>query len=145
MIWVYNQEIFSSLVWSLLGSPKQSHKGVNVDNIIPLWESCSSNMVSESCPKLNRANRLVNSQILNKRKGVEQNDRLGKLKAKPWELMLKVDNIIPLWRVVFILQFGEAQSKVWVYTQSEYNIILGGRVVFILPFEYTEVMNGGEW
>ena len=25
---------------------------------------------------------------------------LGKPKAKPWELMLKVDNIIPLWRVV---------------------------------------------
>ena len=29
-------------------------------------ESCSSNMVSESCPKLSRANRLVNSQMSNK-------------------------------------------------------------------------------
>ena len=27
---------------------------------------------------------------------------LGKPKAKPLEVMLKMDNIIPLWRVVFI-------------------------------------------
>ena len=40
---------------------------LKVDNIIyHCEESCSSNMVSEPCSKLSRANRLVNPQMSNK-------------------------------------------------------------------------------
>ena len=49
-------------------NPNQSH-----ERLCSKWtisyhcgESCSFNMVSEPCPKLSRANRLVNSQISNK-------------------------------------------------------------------------------
>ena len=50
------------------GSPKQSH-----ENLCSKWtisyhcgESCSANMVSKSCPKLNHVNRLANPQTSNK-------------------------------------------------------------------------------
>ena len=36
---------------------------------------------------------------------------LGKSKAKPWELMLKVDNIIPLWRSVISNMVSEPYPK----------------------------------
>ena len=39
---------------------------LKVDNMYYCGESCLSNMVSESCPKLSRANRLVNPQMSNK-------------------------------------------------------------------------------
>ena len=50
------------------GSPKQSHESLCSKWTISYHcgELCSSNMVSESCPKLSRANRLVNFQISNK-------------------------------------------------------------------------------
>ena len=50
------------------GSPKQSHESLcsKCTILYHCGESCSSNMVSEPCPKLSRANRLVNPQILNK-------------------------------------------------------------------------------
>ena len=50
------------------GSPKQSHESLCSKWTISYHcgESCSSNMVSEPCPKLSRANRLVNPQMSNK-------------------------------------------------------------------------------
>ena len=55
----------------LFGKPKAKPWEVmlKVDNLIPLYhcgELGSSNMVSESCPKFSRVNRLVNPQMLNK-------------------------------------------------------------------------------
>ena len=83
-------------------------------------------MVLESCPKLSRVNRLVNPQMSNielqkkRSRGVDTSskwtisyyceescllpfgDAQSKVsKAKVGELMLKVDNIISLWRTVF--------------------------------------------
>ena len=70
-----NDHVFISeeylLHWYETGweSPKQSH-----ESLCSKWtilyhcgESCLSNMVSESCPKLSRNNRLENFQISNKK------------------------------------------------------------------------------
>ena len=50
------------------GSPKQNHESLCSKWTISYHcrESCSSNMVSESCPKLSHANRLVNPLMSNK-------------------------------------------------------------------------------
>ena len=63
-----NKEYFLHWYEAFWGSPKQSH-----GSLFPKWiisyhcgESCSSSMVSEPCPKLSRANRLVNPQTSNK-------------------------------------------------------------------------------
>ena len=50
------------------GSPKQIHESLYSKWTISYncGESCSSNIVLEPCPKLSRANRLVNPQMSNK-------------------------------------------------------------------------------
>ena len=59
-----------SIHWNdaFCGSSKQSHESLCSKWTISYHsgESCSSNMVSNPCPKLSRANRLVNPQISNK-------------------------------------------------------------------------------
>ena len=59
-----------SLHWceAFWGSPKQSYESLCSKWTISYHcgESCSSNMVSEPCPKLNHANRLANPQMSNK-------------------------------------------------------------------------------
>ena len=152
--WVYKWEILSPLGWGLLEKPKAKPRKLilKVDNIIPLWRSVISNMVSESCPKLSHINRILKYQTKNcdprrcnqkwlkcrtndvfcsraPEKGVEPRLRGGLLRRKRRRASIKESIVKDYWEWYYLHwdeDFCEAQSKAMrVYAQSgQYHTIV---------------------
>ena len=82
----YDHGYWCETFWA---STKQNHESLCSKWTISYYygESYSSNMVSESCPKLSRGNRLVNPQISNK--GLQKKMSQASLKAVKNDLRLQ--------------------------------------------------------